>query len=321
MSAVRLAEVAIRAGVSPMTVSRALRTPEKLAPETRERVAVAMRELGYVPNLLAGALASARSRSVAVLVPTIGYSIFASTVDGIAEELEPQGRAIILAQSGYDATREERALAALLARRPEALMIVGAPASEAAATLLRRAAIPVVELWELPEQPIDAAVGFDNGAAGAAVAAHFVANGRRRLAFMGGPDRRSELRWQGFAAAVARAGLAPPQRVRLDRPTSSDAAMASAPQLAAGIDAVFASSDAIALGLLTGLRELGRRVPEDIALVGLGDIEIARHAVPPLSSIRIDGREIGRRAARLLLTPEAPRCVDLGFELVLRESG
>jgi LacI family transcriptional regulator, gluconate utilization system Gnt-I transcriptional repressor len=320
MTDVRLAEVAARAGVSAITVSRALRTPDMLKPETRARVAAAMRELGYVPNLVAGALASARSRAIAALVPTIGNSIFSSTIEGLSAELEPRGYAIILAQSGYDTAREERVLMALLARRPEALVIIGSPATDAAAALLRRAAIPVVELWDLPERPIDAAVGFDNRAAGAAVAEHFFATGRRRLGFIGGPDRRAVLRWEGFSAAAARASMAPPRRVVLAHPATADAAAACAHDLAPHVDAVFTSTDVYALGLLSGLRSLGRRVPADVALVGLGDLEIARHTVPALSSVRIDGGEIGREAARLVLGRDGPRQVDLGFTLVRRES-
>src|SRR5215475_15903991 len=139
-----LSAVADLAGVSAITVSRVVRLPEKVAPETRARVEAAMRELGYVPNMMAGALASARTRSVGVLVPTIANSIFADTVQGLSEVLEPLGFTVILAQSGYDDAREEKMLAALLSRRPEAIIMVGAPATDASAELLRRARIPVV---------------------------------------------------------------------------------------------------------------------------------------------------------------------------------
>ena len=146
--------------MSSITVSRVVRLPELVAPETRARVEAAMRELGYVPNQIAGALASARTKSVGVLVPTIANSIFADTVQGLSDELEPLGYAVILAQSRYDAAREDRMLSALLSRRPEAIIMVGSPATEDGARLLRRAGIPVVETWELPPEPIDAVAGF-----------------------------------------------------------------------------------------------------------------------------------------------------------------
>src|SRR3954470_7509291 len=173
-SAPTLSAVAKLAGVSSITVSRVVRLPGLVAPETRERVTAAMRELGYVPNQLAVGLARARTRSVGVLVPTIANSIFADTVQGLSDELEPLGYAVILAQSRYDAAREDHILAALLSRRPEAIIMVGSPATKDGARLLQRAGIPVVETWDLPAAPIDAVAGFDNYAAGVAVARHLL---------------------------------------------------------------------------------------------------------------------------------------------------
>src|ERR1700759_2633413 len=205
-----LSAVAELAGVSAITVSRVVRLPDMVAPQTRARVEAAMRELGYVPNQLAGALAGARTKSVGVLVPTIANSIFADTVQGLSDELEPLGYAVILAQSRYDATREDRMLSALLSRRPEAIIMVGSPATEDGARLLRRAAIPIVETWGLPPEPLDAVAGFDNFAAGVAVAKHLVGQGRKNLAFIGGDDPRATRRWNGFSETLRAAGVAEP---------------------------------------------------------------------------------------------------------------
>src|SRR5215475_9888757 len=236
-----LSAVAERAGVSSITVSRVVRLPELVAPETRTRVEAAMRELGYVPNQIAGALAGARTKSVGVLVPTIANSIFADTVQGLTDELEPLGYAVILAQSRYDAAREDRMLSALLSRRPEAIIMVGSPATEDGQRLLRHAGIPIVETWELPPAPLDAVAGFDNFAAGVAVAKHLVAQGRQRLAFIGGDDPRATRRWNGFNTTALDAGLKAPRRLVLDRNASgSVAALAELP----GVDAVFAANDA-----------------------------------------------------------------------------
>src|ERR1700687_2598774 len=183
-SAPTLSALAKLPGVSSITVSRVLRLPNLVAPRTRGRVEAAMRELGYVPNQLAGALASARTRSIGVLVPTIANSIFADTVQGLSDELEPLGYAVILAQSRYDAAREDHMLSALLSRRPEAIIMVGSPATDDGARLLRRAGIAVAETWESPAAPIDAVAGFEHYRAGVAVARHLVAQGRRELAFI-----------------------------------------------------------------------------------------------------------------------------------------
>jgi LacI family gluconate utilization system Gnt-I transcriptional repressor len=316
--------VAKRAGVSPITVSRVVRQTGIVSDDTRRRVEVAMRELGYVPNMVAGSLASARTRSVGVLVPTIANSIFADTVQGLSDVLEPLGFAVILAQSGYDDAREEKMLAALLARRPEAIIMVGAPATTAGAEMLRRAGIPVVETWELPAAPIDAAAGFDNYAAGADVARYFATAGRRRLAFVGGDDRRAAQRWLGFREAARAAGLDEPQRVLVARGAGAGAATIVLTE-APGADAVFAANDAYAIALLSALRRAdllgGPAAVPPIAVVGLGDLEMGRLFAPSLSTIRVHGVAIGRTAAELALDPTRPRRVDLGFELVLRESG
>jgi LacI family transcriptional regulator, gluconate utilization system Gnt-I transcriptional repressor len=322
-SAPTLSAVAKLAGVSSITVSRVVRLPDLVAPETRGRVEAAMRELGYVPNQLAVGLARARTRSIGVLVPTIANSIFADTVQGLSDELEPLGYAVILAQSRYDAAREDRVLSALLSRRPEAIIMVGSPATEDGARLLRRAGIPVVETWELPGEPIDAVAGFDNYAAGIAVAQHLIAQGRRKLAFIGGDDPRATRRWNGFKDTLAEAGVADPRRLVLDRNASgSVAALAELP----GVDAVFAANDAHAIGFMSGLRNAGllRSGPaaeQPVAVIGLGDLEMGRLISPGLSTIRVHGDAIGRTAARLVLTQEGPRRIDLGFELVLRDSG
>jgi len=297
--------------------------PNLVAPETRGRVEAAMRELGYVPNQVAGALASARTSSVGVLVPTIANSIFADTVQGLSDELEPLGYAVILAQSRYDDAREDHMLAALLSRRPEAIVMVGSPATEDGARLLRRAAIPVVETWDLPAAPIDAVAGFDNYQAGVAVARHFVAQSRKALAFIGGDDPRAARRWNGFNDTALKAGLQVPRRLVLDRNASgSVVALADLPE----VDAVFAANDAHAIGFMSGLRAAGllRNGPaseQPVAVIGLGDLEMGRLIAPSLSTIRVHGDAIGRTAARLILTRDGPRRVDLGFELVLRDSG
>ncbi|MES5481621.1 LacI family DNA-binding transcriptional regulator [Bradyrhizobium sp. INPA03-11B] len=318
-----LSEVAKRAGVSSITVSRVVRMPDLVAPETRARVEQAMRDLGYIPNLVAGALASARTNSVGVLVPTIANSIFADTVQGLSDKLEPLGFSVILAQSRYDAVREDRMLAALLSRRPEAIIMVGSPATEEGSRLLRNARIPIVETWDLPANPIDAVAGFDNYKAGVAVAKHLVAQGRKQLAFIGGDDPRGTRRWFGFRDEALASGLAEPRRLILDRKDSgSVAAHARLPD----VDAVFAANDAHAIGFMSGLRKAGllRDGPasaQPVAVIGLGDLEMGQLISPTLSTISVHGDAIGRTAATLTLERGGERRIDLGFELVLRDSG
>jgi LacI family gluconate utilization system Gnt-I transcriptional repressor len=258
-----------------------------------------------------------------VLVPTIANSIFADTVQGLSDELEPLGYAVILAQSRYDAAREDHMLSALLSRRPEAIIMVGSPATEDGARLLRRAGIPVAETWDLPAAPIDAVAGFDNYEAGVAVARHLVAQGRKSLAFIGGDDPRATRRWNGFNDTAQALGTRAPRRLVLDRNASgSVVALAELP----GVDAVFAANDAHAIGFMSGLRKAsllcdGPAAAQPVAVIGLGDLEMGRLISPSLSTIRVNGDAIGRTAAKLILAREGPRHIDLGFELVLRDSG
>ena len=318
-----LSAVAKLAGVSSITVSRVVRLPAQVAPETRARVERAMRELGYVPNLVAGALASARTNSVGVLVPTIDNSIFADTVQGLSDKLEPAGFSVILAQSRYDAEREDRMLAALLSRRPEAIIMVGSPATEEGVRLLRNARIPVVETWDLPATPIDAVAGFDNFKAGVAVAKHLIAQGRRRLAFIGSNDPRGTRRWFGFREEALAHGLAEPRRLILDR--NAPGSVAANVELP-GVDAVFAANDAYAIGFMAGLRKAGvlrhgLASEQPVAVIGLGNLEMGQLISPSLSTISVHGHSIGRTAATLTLERSGERRIDLGFELVLRDSG
>jgi LacI family gluconate utilization system Gnt-I transcriptional repressor len=214
-------------------------------------------------------------------------------------------------------------LSALLSRRPEAIIMVGSPATEDGARLLRRAGIPIVETWELPPAPIDAVAGFDNYQAGVAVARYLVAQGRASLAFIGGDDPRATRRWNGFRDTCEGLGAKTPRRLILERNASgSVAALANLP----GVDAVFAANDAHAIGFMAGLRtagllRLGPGSEQPVAVIGLGDLEMGRLIAPALSTIRVHGDAIGRTAAKLMLTRDGPRHIDLGFELVLRDSG
>ena len=165
----RMEDVARRAGVSQMTVSRALRTPDKVAPATRARIATAVAELDYVPDLVAGGLAAKRSRLVAVIVSTLENSIFAATVEGLTTVLRDDGYAVLLGASGYSRETEEKLVRATLGRRPDGLVLTGDLHTPAARRLLRASGIPVVETWELPDDPLDLSVGFSNRDAGAAM--------------------------------------------------------------------------------------------------------------------------------------------------------
>src|SRR5690348_759301 len=140
----RIEDVAALAGTSPITVSRALRDPSKVAPATRMRIEAAVEELRYIPNLSASSLASRRSGIVAVLVPTIGNSIFAETVQGVADAIGAAGLQLLLGDYGYSDARESTLVRALIGRQPEALVVVGVVRDPVLRRLLSGLAVPVV---------------------------------------------------------------------------------------------------------------------------------------------------------------------------------
>lgn len=333
--AVTLHDVARLAGVAPITASRALNTPERVSPDVLQRVHDAVARTGYVPNRLAGGLASARSRLVAAVVPTIGGPVFGPTVQALDATLAAHGYQLMLGQSGYAADREDALIEAIVARRPDGIVLTGIWHSPAGRRRLLAAGMPIVETWDLTPTPIDMLVGFSHADVGRAVAGFFHAKGRRRLAVVHGDDERALRRLQAFREHAAALGLPAVQAVSVPAPTtlkSGREALVRLSALATGTaraggaaDAVFCTSDLLALGLLTEARARGVAVPRDLAVVGFGDLDFAADVEPALTTVRVHGAAIGERAALMLLDrlqgrvpPE--RVVDLGFEIVERAS-
>src|SRR4051794_37701866 len=176
---ITLGDVARLAGVSPITASRALNTPEQVAKETLARVIEAVRRTGYVPNRLAGGLASTRSRLVAAVVPTISGPVFLQTVESLTAALADRGYQLMLGQSGYVDSREDALLEAIIGRRPDGIVLTGIMHSAEGRKRLLAANIPVVETWDLTPTPIDMLVGFSHVDVGRAVATFLHRRGRR----------------------------------------------------------------------------------------------------------------------------------------------
>lgn len=327
-----MAEVAAHAGVSQMTVSRALRTPEKVTAATRERVRVAIAALDYVPDLVAGGLAARRSRLVAVVVSTLESSIFAATVEGLDATLRERGYAVLLGSSGYSRDEEEDLLRAVLGRRPDGVVLTASVHTPGARRLLGSAGIPVVEAWELPASPLDLAVGFSNRAAGAAMTRALHGWGYRRIAFLGvdaAGDERAQLRRAGYRDAVGALGVGPPREVLLPAPvsrvTDGRAALDLLLRDHPDSDAAFCVVDGLAAGVLLACRRRGIDVPGRLAVAGFGGFEIAEPDALDITTLAVPGREIGRQAGAMLLArlegeaPTAPT-LDVGFTVIRRGS-
>ena len=326
--AVTLHDVARLANVAPITASRALNIPGRVSPEVYERVIDAVRRTGYVPNLLAGGLASTRSKLVAAVVPTIAGPVFLQTVQSLTAALAEQGYQLMLGQSGYVDSREDALLEAIIGRRPDGIVLTGIMHSAEGRKRLLAAGIPVVETWDLTPTPIDMLVGFSHVDVGREVVAFLHAKGRRRLAVVAGDDERSKRRHDAFCAAARALGLREVQVIVVPSPTtlrSGRSALGELLQRDGGIDAVFCSSDLLALGVMTEAQARDLAVPAQVGIVGFGDLDFAADLNPALTTVRIDGVSIGRQAARFIVDRAEgrtvdPRVVDIGFSIVDRAS-
>jgi LacI family gluconate utilization system Gnt-I transcriptional repressor len=326
--AVTLHDVAKLAGVAPITASRALNTPAQVSAEVRKRVADAVGRTGYVRNGLAGGLASTRSRLVAAVVPTISGPVFLQTVQSLTEALAERGYQLMLGQSGYVDSREDALLEAIIGRRPDGIVLTGIMHSPEGRKRLLAAGIPVVETWDLTPTPLDMLVGFSHVEVGRAVVHFLHARGHRRLAVVAGDDERSKRRHQAFRDAARAAGLREVPVIYVPAPTtlkSGRSALAGLLQASPDIDAVFCSSDLLALGVMTEAQARGLAVPQQLAVVGFGDLEFAADLHPALTTVRIDGKAIGRQAAQFIVDraegrQAGPRVVDIGFSIVERAS-
>jgi LacI family gluconate utilization system Gnt-I transcriptional repressor len=328
-----LKDVARIAGVSPISASRALRDPGAVSPALLDKVRAAVALTGYVPNLVAGGLASNNSKLVAAVVPTVVGPVFQDMVQALTETLAAAGYQLMLGQSGYGQSREDALLDAIIGRRPAGVVLTGIMRSAQARKRLLNSGIAVVETWDLTPTPIDMLVGFSHEKIGAEVASFLHGRGRRRVASVGGDDERSRRRQRAFAdTAVAlglvRKGEAAVPSCLVPAPTtlaSGRRGLADLLERHSDIDAVFCSSDLLALGVLIEAQARGIAVPGQLAVIGFGDLDFARDLQPPLTTVRIDGAVMGRTAAGFILDRNGGRPVlepvcDLGFSIVARDS-
>ncbi|WP_118134645.1 LacI family DNA-binding transcriptional regulator [Oceanicella sp. SM1341] len=321
--------VAAAAGVSPMTVSNTFRYPERVQEETRARVLAVAAELGYVPNLAAGHLASGSSRVVGAIIPSIRNSSFYRYVRGLQDAAAEQGHEVMISLAD-DAEQELAAVRTFMGWRAAGIVLVGSEHHAETAALLRAARMPTVETW-VRRGAIDMCVGFSVEEATRQMVRHLVARGRRQIGFIGysgGVARRFADRLAAFRDELGAAGLA----AGLDYMAHEADGFAAGKQAlealltrAPGLDGVICATDVIAGGVIFACQRRGIDVPGQLAVTGWGDYEIASEIVPSLTTVRPRTRDMGRTAIELLLSgreaggpPPPPR--DVGFELVCRES-
>lgn len=331
---VTLSDVAQAAGVSPITVSRALRGERAVDASLVERVQAAVAKLGYVPDPAARALASQRSSHVAVLIPMLSNALFVDVLEAVQRTLRPAGFQTLIGVTHYDEGEEEQLLREQLMHRPAGLIVTGLDHSPGTRQLIAQSRVPCVHLMDLPTTTTASAplhcVGFSQREAGAAMTRHLLSQGRRRIAFAGAQlDSRTLQRLEGWRAELQQAGLHSPTLEWLNPAPSSLALGGQMFEQIMGqtppIDAIFFCNDDLAQGALLAALRLGLPVPQRVAIAGFNDLTGSDQMSPPLTTVRTPRTEIGEAAARMLLqlmrgeTPALDQ-VDLGFEVVRRAS-
>jgi LacI family gluconate utilization system Gnt-I transcriptional repressor len=323
-------DVARHAGVSAISVSRALRTPLQVSEALRARIEAAIRALNYVPDPKARALASGHTNVIGVLIPSLGNFVFADVLRGVHDAVAGTDYQIQIGNTRYDQDEEDRLISLFIGQSPAALIVTGIDQSRAARRLLADCGLPVVQIMEIAPDPIDMMVGIAHDKAAEAIVGHLIDNGYERIGFLGGRmDPRVRRRLLGFRRALKTVGLYSARReittkevttVRLGR-ILLRRLLAADP----AADAVFCINDDLALGALFECQSQAIAVPERMGIVGFNDLELMAAAEPSRTSVRTNRYEMGRRAVELVLRrlgegePEN-KIVDLGFELVARDS-
>lgn len=332
MPRVSMEDVARLADVSLATVSRAIHSPHKVRPATRARVEEAMTRSGYVYNSMAADFTKQRNSMIGLIIFTVKSSIHAQLIEGIQEELAQTRYSLIIANSMYRADRERQFLKLFNERKLAGVIVAEATdANRDYIRLLKEQGIPVVITWEMTEDPTLDCVGIDNYEAARTMTRYLLGLGHRHIGLIVGDYKNIERvrhRYQGYADALAERGVA----VRADyvitgepSPQNGKQAMVTLLGRRPRPTAVFAASDAFAVGAIGAARELGFKVPEDVSVAGFDDVDIAQFYSPPLTTIRVPGFEMGQQAARTIVqfgTGEQTTATRLCLrtELVVRES-
>lgn len=328
---IKMSDIARHAGVSPMTVSRALRDPSSVSEKMRRKVDAAVQEYSYLPNRIAGSLSSKRSNVVGLIVPSIRNSLYASMIQAISDVLRANGFHLMIADSGHRLDDEEALVSAMLAQRVCGLVLHNTRHNKRVRDLVAKTGVPVIETGNLPTQPLDMAVSYSNYEAARAMTAHLGRLGYRKIGFVTLPLRdndRSQARRRGYFAALKELGLPLDPSLVLEATggfSEGADALVRLIQTHPGLDAGFFAGDVLAIGALFECQRRGWAVPGRVAIASFDDLDLLRHAVPAVTTLRIPRHEIGRRSAELLVNrllgapPEHVR-IDVGFEVVQRES-
>ena len=301
-----LRDVSEASGVSEMTVSRVLRNRGDVSDATREKVLEAARALGYVPNKIAGALASQRVNLVGVIIPSLSNMVFPEVLTGISDVLEDTGLQPVVGVTNYLPEREETVLYEMLSWRPSGVILAGLEHTEASRAMLAQAGIPIVEIMDIDGTPVDSAVGISHRRAGRQMAEAILAAGYRRIAFLGTQmpnDHRAKKRLAGFEEALAKAGVTLADREFY----SGGSALLKGREMTAAVlnrtpdvDFLYYSNDMIGAGGLLFCLDAGIDVPGKVGLAGFNGVELLDGLPRKLATMDACRLQVGRIAAEII---------------------
>lgn len=323
-------EIAKLAGVAPMTVSRALSNPDSVAPATRARVMEAIEAAGFVPSRIASSM-KGNGRIIGTVVPPLINSGIAEQVQGMSDECHDNDYMLLLVQGEFTPDDEEQAIRALLGWRPAGMILQSFVQKESVRELLATGGAPVVEISEIKGRaPIDMVVGVSNFETSYAMTMHLASKGYKRIGFVSTPihgNDRLQQRRTGYHAALETLGFAD-DGMEIEVPITvlgGAHALKILTERHPDIDAIFFSSDTLAIGAIQECHRRGWNIPQRIAIAGYGDMDLAAQLYPTLTTVRVQRYDMGRRAVRQLLArlngeQHLPNIVSLGFEIVDRES-
>jgi DNA-binding LacI/PurR family transcriptional regulator len=327
---ITIQKVAELAGVSMATVSRTIRCPQLVKPETQQRVMEVIRQQNYVYHGPAADLSRRRSSTIGMLVPS--SHVFTRTTIAVLEKAQENNLTVIVGNTRYDAAREQTLMRQLQERRPAGIICTGFTAeNEKYLHQFQQDSIPCILIWEKPSDPTTSYVGFDNYKAAYEMTAYLISLGHERIGLIIGPYskvRRVRERLRGYQECLEAHRISfDPEIVVEKEPVLADGMEAMLRLMAHPIPptAVFAASDVLAIGALSAARSLGLQVPGDVSVAGFDDIEYAAFSQPALTTVRVQGYEIGEMAVKLLLEmiqedkPQV-RQICMRTDLVVRDS-
>ena len=316
-----LRDVSEASGVSEMTVSRVLRNRGDVSNATRERVLRAAKDLGYVPNKIAGALASQRVNLVGVIIPSLSNMVFPEVLGGISSVLEETDLQPVVGVTDYLPEKEEKVLYEMLSWRPSGVILAGLEHTDAARAMLNASGIPVVEIMDVDGKAVDSMVGISHRRAGREMAEAILKAGYRNIGFMGTKmplDHRARKRFEGFTTALAKKGI----EIAEKEFYSGGSALAKGREMTEAmlernpeLDFLYYSNDMIGAGGLLYLLEKGYDIPGQIGLAGFNGVELLQGLPRQLATMDACRREIGTKAAEIIAARVKGEDADMITEL------